>query len=83
MLEARLAEFYREELERCHACLQSQRDCYSPCTVVQVADALDKVMCQLESLCREGTADRVVSGVLHHFSLVTAPGSWTDGRFLH
>ncbi len=80
---SRLAQFYREELERCHACLQSQRHCYSPCTVVQVEGALDKVMSQLEQLCRQGTADRVVSGILHDFSLATAPPSWTEGRFLH
>lgn len=80
---ARLAEFYREELERCHACLQSQRDCYSACTVVQVEDALQQVMCRLDQLCRQGTADRVVSGILHDFSSFTPPQVWADGRFLH
>lgn len=80
---SQLAEFYREELERCHRCLQSQRDGYSHCTVAQVESALGQVMDQLEVLCRQGQADRVVSGILRHFSAVATHHSWTDGRFLH
>lgn len=80
---SQLAEFYREELERCHQCLQSQRHCYSTCTFRQVEVALDRVMDELELLCRQGKADRVVSGILQHFSMVTARQSWADGRFLH
>lgn len=79
-----LAEFYREELQRCHRCLDSQRDCYSHHTVACVEDALGKVMAQLEVLCRQGTADRVVSGILDQFSHVTAARqTWADDRFLH
>lgn len=80
---SQLAEFYREELERCHRCLQSQRDCYSRCTVTQVEMALDKVMAQLDTLCQQGRADHVVSDILHHFSAVAARYPWADGRFLH
>ena len=78
-----LAEFYREELERCHRCLQSQRDGYSHCTITQVESALDQVMAQLEVLCRQGQADRVVSCILQHFAVVAARRPWADGRFLH
>lgn len=80
---SQLAEFYREELERCHRCLQSQRDGYSECTVIQIEAALGQVMDQLEALCREGRADRVVSDILHCFSAVATRHSWADGRFLH
>lgn len=76
-----LAEFYREELERCHRCLQSQRDCYSHCTITEVESALDQVMAQLEVLCRQGEADRVVSCILQHFAAVAARRPWADGRF--
>ena len=80
---SQLAEFYREELERCHRCLQRQRDGYSHCAVAQVETALGQVMDQLEVLCRQGHADRVVSGILQSFSAVATRDSWTDGRFLH
>ncbi len=78
-----LAEFYREELQRCHHRLESQRDCYSDHTVTSVETALGKVMAQLEVLCRQGTADQVVSGILNQFSHVTAQRAWVDDRFFH
>ncbi len=78
-----LAEFYREELQRCHHQLDSQRDCYSTTTVACVEVALDRVMAQLEVLCRQGRADQVVSGILDQFSHVTAHQAWVDGRCLH
>ena len=78
-----LADFYREELERCHRCLQSQRDCYSHCTITQVEVALDQVMAQLEMLCRQGKANRIVSGILQQFSVVADTRPWADGRHLH
>lgn len=78
-----LADFYREELQRCHHRLESQRDCYSHHTVACVETALCKVMAQLEVLCRQGTADQVVSGILDQFSHVTAHQAWADDRFCH
>ena len=78
---SQLADFYREELERCHRCLQSHRDCYSHCTITQVETVLDEVMAQLEVLCRQGKADHIVSGILQHFSVVAARYPWADGRF--
>ena len=78
-----LADFYREELQRCHLRLDSQRDCYSHDTVACVEVALDRVMAQLEVLCRQGRADQVVSGILDQFSLVTAQQAWADDRCRH
>ena len=78
-----VAEFYREELQRCHHQLDSQRDCYSRTTVACVEHALGRVMDQLEVLCRQGRADQVVSGILDHFSHVAASQTWVDGRCLH
>jgi hypothetical protein len=78
-----LAEFYREELQRCHHRLDSQRDCYSHDTVACVEVALGRVMAQLELLCRQGRADQVVSGILDKFSHCTAQSTWADGRCLH
>ena len=78
-----LAEFYREELQRCHHQLDSQRDCYSRHTLAGVELALDRVMAQLEVLCRQGRADQVVSCILDQFSHVTAQQTWVDGRCLH
>ncbi len=80
---ALVAEFYREELQRCHRQLDSQRDCYSRSTVACVALALDRVMAQLDILCRQGRADQVVGGILVQFSHVTARQTWVDGRCLH
>ncbi|BCS33927.1 hypothetical protein TBR22_A31550 [Luteitalea sp. TBR-22] len=80
---SRLAEFYREELQRCHHQLERQRDCYSQATVQGVEVALDRVMDQLEVLCRQGRADQVVSGILDSFSHVAAARAWVDGRCLH
>lgn len=78
-----LAEFYREELQRCHHQLDRQRDCYSQSTVAGVECALERVMGQLEVLCRQGRADQVVSGILDQFSHVAAVRAWVDGRCLH
>ncbi|HTV01339.1 MAG TPA: hypothetical protein VMF13_12400 [Luteitalea sp.] len=78
-----LADFYREELQRCHIRLDRQRDCYSHDTVTCVEVALDRAMAQLELLCRQGRADQVVSGILHQFSHVTAQRAWADDRCCH
>lgn len=78
-----LAEFYREELQRCHHQLDSQRDCYSRHTVACVELALERVIAQIDVLCRQGRADQVVSGILDQFSHVTAQRAWVDGRPLH
>ncbi len=78
-----LAEFYREELQRCHHRLDSQRECYSDAAVAGVEMALDRVMAQLELLCRQGRADQVVSGILDQFSHCTAQCTWADDRCCH
>lgn len=78
-----LAEFYREELQRCHHRLERQRDCYSHDTVVCVELALDRVMAQLDVLCRDGRAGQVVGGILDQFSRCTAQQPWADDCDLH
>lgn len=75
-----LSSFYREEFIRCQRCLDAQREYYSERTISDVEAALSKVMAQLDQLCTNGEADRVVSHVLRQFDLVTGLSAWSDPR---
>ena len=75
-----LSSFYREEFIRCQRCLDAQREYYSESTISDVEQALTKVMSQLDRLCTEGRADRVVSHVLQQFDRVTGLSAWSDPR---
>jgi hypothetical protein len=78
-----VAEFYREEFRRHRRCLEAQRECYSECAVAEVEAALQKVMAELETLCRQKNCNQVVSGLLKKFDVLTGLSAWSDPKTLH
>jgi hypothetical protein len=75
--------FYREEFIKCQRCLEQQREFYSERAITDVERALTRVMAQLDSLCTTGEADKIVSGLLRQFDIVTGLSAWSDPRQVH
>ena len=74
------SSFYREEFIKCQRCLDQQREYYSERAVMDVEEALTKVMAQLDRLCANDDDDQVVSRLLRQFDVVTGLSAWTDPR---
>jgi hypothetical protein len=75
-----LTNFYREEFVKCQRCLEEQREYYSEVAITNVERALTRVMGEIEHLCTQGDADRVVSNLLRQFDVVTGLSAWTDPK---
>jgi hypothetical protein len=75
-----LTNFYREEFIKCQRCLEEQREYYSEQAIREVERALTRVMSELDRLCTNGEADRVVSNLLRQFDIVTGLSAWTDPK---
>jgi hypothetical protein len=75
-----VSNFYREEFVKCQQCLEKQREYYSERAIHDVEQALLKVMGQLDRLCTDGDADKVVSRLLRQFDVITGLSAWTDPR---
>jgi hypothetical protein len=75
-----LTNFYREEFVKCQRCLEQQREYYSEHTITEVEQALTRVMGQLDRLCTNADADKVVSRLLRQFDVVAGLSAWTDPR---
>jgi hypothetical protein len=75
-----VSTFYREEFVKCQRCLEQQREYYSEHAIRDVEQALTRVMAQLDQLCTEADADKVVSRLLRQFDVVTGLSAWTDPR---
>jgi hypothetical protein len=78
-----LADFYREEFLKHHACLERQREYYSDVAISQAEEALARIMAQLEELCERDDACQMVGELLRKFDLVTKLSMWTDAGQLH
>ena len=78
-----LADFFRDELRKHHACLERQREYYSEVAITQVEDALSRIMAQLEQLCQREDACQMMGELLRKFDLVTKLSAWTDPDQLH
>jgi hypothetical protein len=78
-----LADFYREEFVKHQRCLQEQREYYSDSAITQVEKALTRIISQLENLSVKEDADKVVSGLLRKFNVVTGLSGWTDPKNVH
>ena len=77
------SSFYREEFIKCQRCLDQQREYYSERAVMDVEEALTKVMSQLDRLCTKSDADKIVSRLLRQFDVVTGLSAWSDPRHVH
>jgi hypothetical protein len=78
-----LAEFFRDELQKHHACLERQREYYSELAIRQAEEALARIMSQLEELCQRDDACQMMGELLRKFDLVTKLSAWTDPGQLH
>jgi hypothetical protein len=73
-------EFYREELIKHKRCLQTQREYYSEGAVNSAEDALNRLLGELDRVCRQKDADLVLGHLLRQFDVVTGLSGWTDPR---
>ena len=78
-----LSNFYREEFLKCQRCLDEQRECYSERAISEAERALTRVMAELDRLCANDDADRVVGSLLRQFDTVTRLAAWSDPRQTH
>ena len=78
-----LSNFYREEFLKCQRCLDEQRECYSERAISEAERALTRVMAELDRLCANDDADKVVGSLLRQFDAVTRLAAWSDPRQTH
>lgn len=78
-----LADFFRDEIDKHHACLDRQREYYSELAIQQVEDALLRIKAQLDVLCQRDDACQMMGELLRKFDLVTKLSAWTDPGQLH
>ena len=77
-----LADFYREEFQKHHQCLELQREYYSEVAISQAEDALTRILQQIEQLCQRDDAVDLVSQLLRQFDSVTRLSAWTEPKQL-
>jgi len=78
-----LADFYREEFLKHHACLERQREYYSDVAISRAEEALTRILSQLEQLCQRDDAGQMVGELLRQFDLVTKLSVWTEPDKVH
>ena len=78
-----LSSFYREEFIKCQRCLDAQREYYSDRAIDQVERALTKVMAELDRICANADADRVVGNLLRQFDVIAGLSAWSDPKHVH
>lgn len=78
-----LADFFRQELNKHHACLERQREYYSEVAITQAEDALARLMAQIEVLCEREDACQTIGELLRKLDSVTRLSAWTDPGQLH
>jgi hypothetical protein len=79
-LQAVHVEFYREELIKHKQCLQIQREFYSARAVDSAENALNRVLGELDRVCRHKDAEVLLGHLLQQFDSVTGLSGWTDPR---
>lgn len=78
-----LAEFFLEEFQKHHRCLEQQREYYTDVAIAQAEDALARIMGQMEQLSQREDACEVVGQLLRQFDLITKLSAWTEPKTLH
>ena len=77
------AEFYRQEFEKHHACLERQREYYSEGAIAKAEDGLARILGQLEQICQRDDACEVMGQLLRQLDVVTKLSAWTEPDKLH
>ena len=78
-----LTDFYRQEFLKHRQCLAAQREYFSEGAISNADQALTKVLGQLDRLCAQDDADKLMSGLLRTFNAVTGLSGWLDPTQLH
>ena len=78
-----LADFFREEFQKHHRCLEEHREYYSEVAIEQAEAALGKILQQMDALCRRDDACEVVGQLLKQFESVTKLSAFAEPRTFH
>jgi hypothetical protein len=78
-----LAEFFREEFQKHHRCLEEHREYYSERAIAQAEEALGRILQQMEQLCRREDACEVVGQLLRQFESVTNLSAFSESQIFH
>ena len=78
-----LAEFFREEFQKHHRCLEAHREYYSEIAIEQAEAALGRILQQMEDLCRREDACEVVGQLLRQFESVTKLSAFSEPQTLN
>ena len=78
-----LAEFFREEFQKHHRCLEQHREYYSETAIAQAEAALGRILQQMEQLCRREDACEVVGQLLRQFEAVTRLSAFSEHQIFH
>jgi hypothetical protein len=73
-------EFYRQELIKHKRCLQIQREYYSERAITNAEHALNRLLSNLDRLCRQKDAEQVMGDLLKQFDIVTGLSGWSDPK---
>ncbi len=76
-------EFYRQEFQKHHECLERQREYYSEGAIAQAEDGLARILSQLDQLCQRDDACEVMGQLLRKLDVVTKLSAWTEPEQLH
>ncbi len=75
-----ITDFYKEEFLKQQHFLHSQREYYSERAVANAEAALDRILEQIEVLCKKQDAQRLVSRLLRSFDVVTGVSALSDPK---
>jgi hypothetical protein len=78
-----LADFFREEFQKHHRCLEQHREYYSEIAIEQAEAALGRILQQMEALCRRDDACEVVGQLLRQFESVTKLSAFSEPQTFH
>jgi len=78
-----LADFFREEFQKHHQCLEAHREYYSEIAIEQAEAALGRILQQMEHLCRREDACEVVGQLLRQFDSVTKLSAFSEPQTLN
>jgi hypothetical protein len=78
-----VTDFYRDEILKHQRCLRAQRDCYSARAIGDVEAALHRILTELDRLCAQPDAARVVAKLLRSIDSLTGLSSTSDPGPVH
>jgi hypothetical protein len=78
-----LAEFFGEEFQKHHRCLEQHREYYSEAAIAQAEAALCRILQQMEQLSRREDACEVIGQLLRQFESVTNLSAFSEPRTFH